>query len=1062
MVEVRILGSLEVTRGGTPLTLGGTKQRALFAMLALRVNRVVSMDSFVEGLWGSATPNDPANVIQVYLYRLRKVLRPTGTKDADDATLVYCKPGYLLQLDPEHLDLHRFQRLVQEGSHMLAAAPDTAAATLTDALALWRGAPLVEFDEQPFARTEISRLRELQLSALSTRIRADLAVGRHAELIAELEDLTGQFPLHEGFRAQLMLSLYRSGRHAEALDAYRRARAVFAAEAGIDPGRALQDLEAAVLVQDPLLDWKPPAISAPAVAGEGRADPPRDGERLESAPARLARVSNVPARNPHFTGRTGLLDQLHDRLRTDGDTLQVQALYGLGGVGKTQLAIEYAYRYAADYDLAWYIDAEQPLLIPDQLIGVAGLLGLPFDAVTSDVVVDRVLTELSSRTRWLLIFDNAEHPTKIAAYRPRGPGHVLVTSRYPGWGALGGRVEVDVLDRSETVALLRVRIPEMTVELADKLAAELGDLPLAAAQAAGYLEQTGLPSSDYLRRLRSHRVGLLADGDVLDYQGRVDTTWEISLARLRAVSPAAVALLEISAFLASAPIPLSLFTEHPDLLDETLHSADIDTDALTDAVGAIVGFSLARRREDCYQVHRLVQAVIRHRLPPVRHETARGQAIALLAAAHPGDPRDSTRWHMYASLAPHVIAVGHVGDSDPAFRQLMLSFTVYQMLRGGDLRAHRLVTEELHERWQQALGADHPDTLRLASMVTFALAWTGDHDKACILGQDTLQRLRRVLGCDHPDTLRVAASVTFALAWTGEYDEASALGQDTLQRQRRVLGADHPDTLRLAATVTFALAWLGDVERVRELTEDALHRSRQTLGPNAPGALGIASSLILAMVLNGDCERARSVAQDTVQRARTIQGSDNPITLYASVGLALALIWAPGSVIPADDNLQGMLHELGPGHRSVRSAAVHLDIVLSESGPAARARKIAEDTWHRSERNFGLDHSTTHYVQAVLALAMAKSGDSERARELANGVLQNSGESVGRDHLTVLLATAALTIALIRLGQADQAWGISAAIVQPAIAELGEGHPLAPTLMRRLACVGIEPGSRPD
>ncbi len=212
------------------------------------------------------------------------------------------------------------------------------------------------------------------------------------------------------------------------------------------------------------------------------------------------------------------------------------------------------------------------------------------------MVVDRVLTELSSRTRWLLIFDNAEHPANIAAYRPRGSGHVLVTSRYPGWGALGGRVEVDVLARSETVALLRCRLPEMTVELADQLAAELGDLPLAAAQAAGYLEQTGLPSSDYLRRLRSHRAGLLADGDVLDYQGRVDTTWEISLERLLAVSPAAVALLEISAFLAPEPIPLSLFTQHPELLDEPLRSTAADADAFADAVGAMVGFSLARRQ----------------------------------------------------------------------------------------------------------------------------------------------------------------------------------------------------------------------------------------------------------------------------------------------------------------------------------------------------------------------------------------------------------------------------------------------------------------------------------
>src|SRR5664279_5232354 len=121
-------------------------------------------------------------------------------------------------------------------------------------------------------------------------------------------------------------------------------------------------------------------------------------------------------------------------------------------------------------------------------------LGLPTDAVVAEVV-NRVLTELATRGRWLLVFDNAEHPTDIADYRPRGAGHVLVTSRYPGWGALGGRIEVDVLDRADTVALLRARIPDMTGETADKLAAELGDLPLAAAQAAGYLEQTALPAA---------------------------------------------------------------------------------------------------------------------------------------------------------------------------------------------------------------------------------------------------------------------------------------------------------------------------------------------------------------------------------------------------------------------------------------------------------------------------------------------------------------------------------------------------------------------------------------
>jgi hypothetical protein len=198
-------------------------------------------------------------------------------------------------------------------------------------------------------------------------------------------------------------------------------------------------------------------------------------------------VWKVPPRNPCCTGRDGLLAELRRRLHAGEDALVVQTLYGLGGVGKTQLATEHAHRFAADYDLVWWIDAEQPVLIPDQLAGLAARLDLPPGPTVTDTV-DRLLAELRGRVRWLLVFDNAERPADVADYRAAGAGHVLITSRFPGWGALGGRIEVDVLARAETVALLRARIPTMSAELADELAAELGDLPLAAAQAAGYLE----------------------------------------------------------------------------------------------------------------------------------------------------------------------------------------------------------------------------------------------------------------------------------------------------------------------------------------------------------------------------------------------------------------------------------------------------------------------------------------------------------------------------------------------------------------------------------------------
>src|SRR3954452_53483 len=366
----------------------------------------------------------------------------------------------------------------------------------------------------------------------------------------------------------------------------------------------------------------------------------------------LPAVWKVPPRNPRFTGRDGMLAELRRRLHAGEATLVVQALYGLGGVGKTQLAIEYAHRFTADYDLVWWIDAEQPVLIPDQLAILAARLDLPPGPTVVDTV-DRLLAELRGRDRWLLIFDNAERPADIANYQPDGPGHVLVTSRNPGWGALGGRLEVDVLTRAETMALLRARIPALDEELADKLAAELGDLPLAAAQAAGYLEPTALPPADYLRRFRTHRETLLARGDVLDYHGRLDTTWALSLERLSCEDPAAVQLLELAAFLAPEPIPLALFGDHPDLLDEPLRATAADPDALADTVGALVGYSLARRLPDGFQVHRLVQAVIRPRLHLEQQQATAEQVVALLAAATPGDPDDPANLAAYAQLAPH-------------------------------------------------------------------------------------------------------------------------------------------------------------------------------------------------------------------------------------------------------------------------------------------------------------------------------------------------------------------------------------------------------------------------
>jgi hypothetical protein len=502
-----------------------------------------------------------------------------------------------------------------------------------------------------------------------------------------------------------------------------------------------------------------------------RRDPAPSGGRPGFAGA-LPGVWRVPPRNPRFTGRDRMLTELRRRLRAGEAALVVQALYGLGGVGKTQLALEYAHRFAADYELVWWIDAEQPVLIPDQLAGLAARLDLPAGPTVA-ATVDRLLVELAGRDRWLVIFDNAERPQDIADYRPGGAGHVLITSRAPGWGALGGRLEVDVLARAETVALLRARIPTMGEELADKLAAELGDLPLAAAQAAAYLEQTDLPPGDYLRRFRSRRADLLTRGDVVGYSGRIDTAWALSLDRLGGADPAAVQLLELAAFFAPEPVPLSLIHDHAALLGEPLRTAATAPDALADTVGALVGYSLAHRHGDGFVVHRLVQAVIRQRLPPDRQHAT--------AAASPGDPQNPASWATYAQLAPHVLAAAPLVDSSPAARQLVLDIVHYLQAHSDSAGSHAVCEQVLH-RWRAILGPDHPDTLTAAIRSSLALFQLGETEPACALGEDTLTRCRRVLGPDHPTTLVAAAALAQALAALEKVQPARALGEDTLQR----------------------------------------------------------------------------------------------------------------------------------------------------------------------------------------------------------------------------------------------------------------------------------------
>jgi DNA-binding SARP family transcriptional activator len=252
-VDFRILGPLEIWDEGTAVRLTGDRQRALLAVLLLHAGEVVSSDRLMDALWGDSPPASGAVALRVRVSQLRKALRDDGGLLAPRAH------GYVLRIEPGGLDLRRFERLVAEGERALAAGePAPARERLGEALVLWRGPPLADFTYAPFAQQAIARLQELRLAAVALRIEADLALGRHAVLVAELESLVAEYPLRERFHAQLMLALYRSGRQAEALAAYRAARDRLIDEVGIEPGPELHELERRLLAQDPALELDAP------------------------------------------------------------------------------------------------------------------------------------------------------------------------------------------------------------------------------------------------------------------------------------------------------------------------------------------------------------------------------------------------------------------------------------------------------------------------------------------------------------------------------------------------------------------------------------------------------------------------------------------------------------------------------------------------------------------------------------------------------------------------------------------------------------------------------------
>jgi transcriptional regulator with XRE-family HTH domain len=596
------------------------------------------------------------------------------------------------------------------------------------------------------------------------------------------------------------------------------------------------------------------------------------------------RLWNIPARNPAFTGRDDLLAALRDGLQA-GHPAVVLPVSGWGGGAKTQLAAEYAHRFAGSYDLAWWINADQCGLIGDQVTSLGQGLGCLPPGSGNEAARAAVLAELRRRGRWLLIFDNASGPADVMPWLPGDGGHVLITSRQSGWDEVATPVEVDVLIRAESIEMLQRRAPGLTEADAGRLAAALGDLPLAIAQAAGFMASTGTPASQYQDMLQT-RAGHLLDLAVPgSYPRSLAAATALTATRLAADDPAAAQLASLCAFLAPEPIPEDLFTDAPGLLPHELAAQAADPLTWRQTLAQLAGHALARVDHRGVQMHRLTQAILRDQLTPAHATATRRCAEAILAASDPGHPPDPETWARWAQLMPHVLAADLAATDNPALRELVRRVCWY-LIERGDARTPRDVVSDLRQQWRRRLGEDHEHTLMAAHYLAWALLELGSYTESRDLNQDTLARRRRVMGPDHPDTLHSAHNLALGLRMLGDAQAARDLDHDNLARHRRIQGQDHPSALRSASNLAADLRELGEVRAARSLDQDTLERRRRVLGQDHPDTLYSAYNLAADLRELGDVQAARDLDQDTLDRRRRVLGPDHPDTLRSSYNLA--------------------------------------------------------------------------------------------------------------------------------------------------------------------------------
>jgi tetratricopeptide (TPR) repeat protein len=725
---------------------------------------------------------------------------------------------------------------------------------------------------------------------------------------------------------------------------------------------------------------------------------PEAGERQREAIAlaehirtrTLPRVWNVPLlRNPHFQGRDEELTTLREGLLSGKAAALVQAVHGEGGVGKTQIALEYCYRHHVDYDIVWWVPAEDSVGLSTAYVSLAAEISelKEIEFPNPSAAVRSVRRWLERNGRWLLVFDNAGGPAEVEDYLPQGgAGHLAVTSRNPAWGRLGHRLPVNLWPRETSIAFLLERTGQGDQDAAGQIAYLLQDLPLALEHAGAYVEATGCSLVDYAGLLESVGLRVLDDTTAVSDHDSVSATWKVALERVRGESALALPLVQLLAFLAPEELPLMVLQEGGSVIGEPLDALS-DVQSLNAAIAVLRRYGLVARSEEGISVHRVLQHAVRASMDERASFDAAISAARLIAHVFPLEADAPWHWGLCAALVPHVRAVsGHASlhDADLSEIDSLLNRAALYLMASGQYKEAEPICRRALANSEKSLEPDHVNVGAALNNLGCVLSRMGRYQEAEPLLRRALAIGEKTPGHD-PSTATANSSLADLLRATGQYAESETLYRRALMIDEKTLGLACPQTAMDYDKLAGLLEETGRYEEAETLYRRALAVNEETLGPQHQNVAISLNDLACLLVRNSRYEEAEPLYRRALAVSEETLGYAHP-GVAASLGNLGLLLRHMGRYEEAETHLRRALaigeRALGADHPEVATYLSNLAGLLCYTGRHGEAETLYRRALAMDETILGLEHPSVAALLNNLADLLYHTERPEEAQQL--------------------------------------------------------------------------------